>query len=328
MRFAILILLVSCVTLPAQAPKPDPLPSWNDTATKKAIVDFVTKVTTPGNPDYVPSAERIATFDNDGTLWCEQPMYVQVLFDTDRIRAMAPQHPEWQTTQPFKAVLERDKKTLAAAGEQGFVKVVAGTHAGMSAVEYEETVREWLRTHEHPRFKRPYTSCIYQPMLEVLAYLRSKEFKTYIVSGGTIDFMRPYTDKAYGIPPEQVVGTNFKTKYVVKPGGPEILLEPEVNLVDDHAGKPVGIDRFIGRRPIMAFGNSDGDFDMLEWTTTAKGARFGLIVHHTDAEREYAYDRTSPIGRLDKALDAAPKRGWVVASMKDDWKTIFPPLAK
>ena len=311
-------------TLPAKA-EGDPLPSWNDTAPKKAILDFVEKVTKEDSPDFVPVPERIAVFDNDGTLWCEQPIYTQFAFALDRVKALAPKHPEWKDKQPFKAVLEGDHKALAEAGEKGLVEILLATHTGMTIEEFETTVAEWIKTAQHPRFKRPYTECVYQPMLEVLAYLRANGFKTFIVSGGTTDFMRPWTERVYGVPPEQVVGTTFKTKYVVKEGKSAVVIEPAVDLIDDKAGKPVGIAKFIGRRPIMAFGNSDGDFEMLEYTTTSKGARFGLYVHHTDAEREYAYDRKSHIGRLDKGLDEAPKRGWVVASIKDDWKTVFPP---
>jgi phosphoglycolate phosphatase-like HAD superfamily hydrolase len=329
-RLAPAALLVALAGLAAPAgPQPaapaDPLPSWNDTGPKKAITAFVAKVTDDRSPDFVPVPERIAAFDNDGTLWCEQPMYTQVVFAVDRVKALAPQHPEWKDKQPFKAMLDGDREKMAAAGERGWVEVITATHTGMTVTGFEATVTGWIKTAEHPRFKRPYTACVYQPMLELLAYLRANGFKTFVVSGGTADFMRPWTEAAYGIPPEQVVGTTFRTKYAVPDGTPAIVIEPHVDLVDDGPGKPVGIARLIGRRPVMAFGNSDGDFEMLEYTTAGKGARFGLIVHHTDAVREYAYDRKSPVGHLDRALDAAPKRGWVVTSMKDDWKTIFPP---
>jgi phosphoserine phosphatase len=302
----------------------DPLPSWNDTAPKKAILAFVAKVTKEGSPDFVPSSERIVVFDNDGTLWCEQPIYTQLAFALDRVKAIAVKLPEWKEKQPFKAVLDGDHKTLAEAGEKGMVEILMATHTGMTIAEFETTVTDWLATARHPKFNRPYTECVYQPMLEVLAYLRANGFKTFIVSGGTVEFMRPWTEKVYGVPPEQVVGTTFKTKYVVKDDKSAVVIEQAVDMIDDKAGKPVGIAKFIGRRPIMAFGNSDGDFEMLEYTTTGKGPRFGLYVHHTDAEREYAYDRKSHIGRLDRGLDEATKRGWEVASMKDDWKTVFP----
>ncbi|VTR91251.1 haloacid dehalogenase : NapD-like protein OS=Pirellula staleyi (strain ATCC 27377 / DSM 6068 / ICPB 4128) GN=Psta_1819 PE=4 SV=1: HAD [Gemmata massiliana] len=301
----------------------DPLPSWNDTAPKKALTAFVAKVTKDGSPDFVPPAERVAVFDNDGTLWCEQPIYVQFAFAIDRVKALADKHPEWKDQQPFKAVLEGDHKALAASGEKGLAAILIATHTGMSIEEFEATVTDWLATARHPKYERPYTECVYQPMLEVLAYLRANGFKTFIVSGGTADFMRPWAEKVYGVPPEQVVGTTFKTKYAAKDGKSTVVIEPHIDLIDDHAGKPVGIARAIGRRPLMAFGNSDGDFEMLEYTTTAKGPRFGLLVHHTDTEREFAYDRKSPIGKLDRGLDEASNRGWVVASIKDDWKTVF-----
>lgn len=302
----------------------DSLPSWNDTPTKTAITAFVAKVTKEGSPNYVPPAERIAVFDNDGTLWCEQPTYTQVMFALDRVKALAAKHPEWKEMQPFKAVLEGDHKTLAESGEKGIVEIMVATHTGMTLDEFNATVKDWIATARHPKFKRPYTECVYQPMLELLAYLRANGFKTFIVSGGTADFMRPWTEQVYGVPPEQVIGTTFKTKYEVKDGKPAIVIEPHIDLIDDKAGKPVAIAKYIGRRPIMAFGNSDGDFEMLEYTTTGKGPRFGLLVHHTDGEREVAYDRKSHFGKLDKGLDEAPKRGWVLASMKDDWKTVFP----
>ena len=318
--------LLPCLPAPVvgQPKKTDPLPSWNDTAPKKAILAFVAKVTKAGSPDFVPIPQRIATFDNDGTLWVEQPMYTEVVFSIDRVKALAPMHPEWKEKQPFKAALEGDSKTLLEAGPKAFNEILLATHTGMTVPQFEATVKDWLATAKHPRFKRPYTECVYQPMLELLAYLRANGFKTFIVSGGSADFMRPFTEKVYGVPPEQVVGTNFKLKYVMKESKPTVIIEPAVDLVDNYGGKPVGISRFIGRRPVMAFGNSDGDFEMLEYTTMEKGSRFGLIVHHTDAVREYAYDRKSLVGQLDKALNKAPKRGWVVVSMKDDWKTIFP----
>jgi phosphoglycolate phosphatase-like HAD superfamily hydrolase len=284
-------------------------------------------VTREGSPDFVPPPERIATFDNDGTLWVEQPMYIQMAFTLDRVKALTPQHPEWRDQQPFKAVLEGDLKALAANGEKGLVEMLMATHAGMTTEEFEQIVKDWLAKAKHPRFNRPYTACIYQPMVELLAYLRAHGFKTFIVSGGGIEFMRPWTEKAYGIPPEQVIGSSIKTKFEMRDGKPVLMRLPEIDFVDDKAGKPVGIGKFIGRRPILAFGNSDGDLEMLQWTAAGNGARFMGLVHHTDAEREFAYDRASNFGRLDKALDEAKARGWTVVSMKDEWKTIFPVTA-
>lgn len=301
----------------------DPLPSWNDGTAKQTIVNFVTAVTRDSSPDFVPVPQRIATFDNDGTLWCEHPMYVQLAFALDRVKAMAPLHPEWKDKQPFKAVLEGDMKTLAESGERGLVELVMVTHAGMTSNEFAKIVTDWLATARHPRFNRPYTELVYQPMLELLAYLRANGFKTFIVSGGGVEFMRPWTERVYGVPPEQVVGSSIKTKFEMRDGRPELFRLPEINFIDDKAGKPVGINEFIGRRPIAAFGNSDGDLEMLQWATMSGGVRLGLIVHHTDAEREYAYDRHTPFGELDKALDAAAMNKWTVVSMKDDWKRIF-----
>jgi phosphoglycolate phosphatase-like HAD superfamily hydrolase len=302
----------------------DPLPSWNDTAPKAAIIEFVEKVSKQGSPDFVPEPERIAVFDNDGTLWAEHPMYVQLAFALDRVKAEAPNHPEWKTTQPFQAALEGDMKALAAVGEKGLVELIMATHAGMTVTQFQEIVTDWIGTARDPRFKRPYTELVYQPMLELLAYMRANGFKTFIVSGGGIEFMRPWTEKVYGIPPEQVVGSSIKTKFAMKDDDPTLFRLPEVNFIDDKAGKPVGIQEHIGRKPIAAFGNSDGDLEMLQWTTLADGVRFGLIVHHTDAEREYAYDRKSEFGHLDLALDAAAINKWTVVDMKNDWKAIFP----
>jgi phosphoglycolate phosphatase-like HAD superfamily hydrolase len=303
----------------------DPLPSWNDGATKQSIINFVARVTTQGGTDFVPEAERIAVFDNDGTLWIEQPMYVQFAFVFDRVKVLAPQNPDWKTKQPFKAVLDGDMNALAASGEKGLVELMAATHAGMTVDEFAKIVTEWLASARDPRFKKPYTELVYQPMLEVLAYLRANGFKTFIVSGGGIEFMRPWTETIYGIPPEQVVGSSIKTKFEMRDGQPRLFRLPQVNFVDDKTGKPVGINEHIGRRPIAAFGNSDGDLEMLQWTTmSGSGARLGVIVHHTDAEREYAYDRKSNIGRLDKALDEGQARGWTITDMKRDWRVIFP----
>jgi hypothetical protein len=302
----------------------DPLPSWNEGAAKSSITSFVARVTTQGGPDFVSPDQRIATFDNDGTLWIEQPMYVQFSFILDRVKVMAPQNPEWKTKQPFKAALDSDMKALAASGEKGLVELMAVTHAGMTVDEFAKIVSEWLATARDPKFKKPYTELVYQPMLEVLAYLRANGFKTFIVSGGGIEFMRPWTEKIYGIPPEQVVGSSIKTRFEMRDGQPRLFRLPQVNFIDDKAGKPVGINQHIGRRPIAAFGNSDGDLEMLQWTTmSGSGARLGLIVHHTDAEREYAYDRQSPVGKLDKALDAAAVNRWTVVDMKKDWKRVF-----
>ena len=302
----------------------DPLPSWNDTPAKQAIIAFVGRITNAGGPDFVAPPDRIATFDNDGTLWVEQPMYVQLAFALDRVKLLAPLHPEWKEKQPFKAVLEGDMKTLAETGEKGLVEIIMETHAGMTVSEFSSIVTDWLATARHPRFKRPYTELVYQPMLELMTYLRANGFKTFIVSGGGVEFMRPWTDKVYGVPPEQVVGSSIKTKFVMRDGIPTLFRLPAVNFIDDKAGKPVGINEYIGRRPIAAFGNSDGDLEMLQWTTMTDGIRLGMLIHHTDAEREYAYDRQSHFGRLDVALDLAPTNHWTVVDMKRDWKVIFP----
>jgi phosphoglycolate phosphatase-like HAD superfamily hydrolase len=300
------------------------LPSWNDTASKRAIITFVEKVTTPGSPDYVPPAERIATFDNDGTLWSEQPMYFQLFFAIDRVKALAPQHPEWKTQEPFASVLKGDLKTALKGGKKALAQIVMASHAGMTTTEFANIVEDWVNQARHPRANRLYTGMVYQPMLELLAYLRSKFFKTYIVSGGGIEFMRPWTEAVYGIPPEQVVGSSIKTKFEMRDGKPVLVRLAELDFIDDKEGKPLGINAHIGRRPIAAFGNSDGDLQMLQWTMAGQGARFALLVHHTDGEREWAYDRDSHIGRLDKALDEANAKGWTVVDMKKDWKQIYP----
>jgi phosphoglycolate phosphatase-like HAD superfamily hydrolase len=316
------ILLASLATALAQV---DPLPSWNDGNVKKSITGFVARVTTPGSPDFVPEPERIATFDNDGTLWCEMPFYFQMAFAFDRVREMAPQHPEWKTKEPFRSLLKGDVKTAAKAGEKGLLAIVAATHSGMTVEQFDNEVRDWIKTARHPRFKRPYNELVYQPMIEVLAYLRANGFKTFIVSGGGMDFMRPWAPAAYGIPPEQIVGSSGVTQFRLnKDGKGELLKTAKVDFIDDGPGKPVGINRNIGRQPIIAFGNSDGDLQMLQYTTSGAGARLGVYVHHDDAVREYAYDRKSQIGKLDKGLDEAPKWGWQVTSMKNDWKVIFP----
>ena len=300
------------------------LSSWNDGPTKASIIDFVARVTTQSGPDFVPVEQRIATFDNDGTLWIEQPMYVQLAFALDRVKATAPMHPEWKDKQPFKAVLEGDMKALTESGVRGLVEIIMVTHAGMTTAEFEKIATDWLATARDARFKRPYTELVYQPMLELLAYLRANGFKTFIASGGGIEFMRPWTERIYGVPPEQVIGSSIKTRFEMKDGAPTLFRLPDINFIDDKAGKPIGINERIGRRPIAAFGNSDGDFEMLQWTTLgASGARFGLIVHHTDAEREYAYDRQSHFGKLDVALDAAAVNKWTVVDIKKDWNRVF-----
>jgi phosphoglycolate phosphatase-like HAD superfamily hydrolase len=312
--------LAGCASTAAAA---DPLSSWNDTASKKAIVAFVQGTTTAGSPDFVPVPERIAVFDNDGTLWAEQPMYVQAFFMIDRVKALAPQHPEWKTKEPFASLLKGDMKGVAAAGEKGAIEMLAATHTGMTTEEFNRTVSEWIATARHPTTGKLCTEMVYQPMLELLAYLRANGFKTFIVSGGGIEFMRPWTERIYGIPPEQVVGSSVKLKFEMRNGKPALVKLPEIDLNDDKEGKPIGIESRIGRRPIAAFGNSDGDLQMLQWTVAGSGARFALIVHHDDAKREWAYDRASHIGRLDKAWDEARSRGWTVVSMKDDWKVIY-----
>src|SRR3984957_2885573 len=301
----------------------DPLPSWNDGAAKKSITDFVARVTREGGPDFVPVPERIATFDNDGTLWTEQPYYTQLAFAIDRIKAMAPQHPEWKSKQPFKALFEGDKKTLAAAGEAGLLPLIAATHAGMTVEDFTKTVIDWTETARHPRFNRLYTELVFQPMLELLAYLRANDFKTFIVSGGGVEFMRVWAEKVYGMPPEQVVGSSIVTKFEMLAGTPVLTRLAQMNFIDDHAGKPVGINSHIGRRPIAAFGNSDGDLQMLQWTSCGTGARFGLLVNHTDSIREYAYE-ASAFGKLDVALKEAKEKGWTVVDMKQDWNQIYP----
>jgi phosphoglycolate phosphatase-like HAD superfamily hydrolase len=325
--FALILSLASVFTAPAssqsESPK-DPLPSWNEGTTKQSIVAFVIKATSPGGPDFVPVEERIATFDNDGTLWSEQPMYVQLAFVLARVKELAPAHPEWKTTQPFQGVLEGGVKAVAASGEAGLMKLLAATSTGMTTADFEQIVKTWLSSARHPRFKRPYTECIYQPMLELLAYLRANGFKTYIVSGGGVEFMRPWAEQAYGIPPEQVIGSTLKTKFELRDGQPVLVRLAELDSIDDETGKPININKIIGRRPVAAFGNSDGDLQMLQWTAAGPGLRFMLLVHHDDAAREYAYDRQSHFGRLDKAWDEALAKHWTVVSMKDDWKTIFP----
>ncbi|HKO87635.1 MAG TPA: HAD family hydrolase [Burkholderiales bacterium] len=324
----IALLVALCMCTASAAYSADPLPSWKDTAPKKAIVAFVKKVSTKGSPDFVSAPERVAVFDNDGTLWAEQPMYFQMLFALHRVGVLAPQHPEWKTEEPFASLLKGDVKSALAGGEAAIAKIVMATHAGMTTEEFEQVVKEWIATAKHPISGRPFTEMVYQPMLELLAYLRSHGFKTFIVSGGGIEFMRPWVEKTYGIPPEQVVGSSGKTIFEMRDGKPVLVKQPAIDFIDDGPGKPVGIQSHIGRRPIAGFGNSDGDLQMLQWTTGGSGARFALLVHHDDAAREWAYDRTSHIGKLDKAWDEATARGWTIVSIKDDWAQVFPAQSK
>ena len=317
---AIIILLTALPLFAA-----DPLPSWSDTGPKKNIIAFVESVTTEGGDDFVPAPERIATFDNDGCLWAEQPLYFQAIFIFDRIKALAPKHPEWKDKEPFASVLKGDIKAALAGGEKALLEMAMATHAGMTTEEFEKIATDWITTAKHPTTDKLYTEMVYQPMLELLAYLRANDFKTFIVSGGGIEFMRPWTERVYGIPPEQVVGSSIKTKFELRDGKAVIVRIPEINFIDDKEGKPVGINSHIGRRPIFSAGNSDGDLQMHQWTQSGEGPRFSLYVHHTDAEREWAYDRDSHIGRFDKGLDEAKVKGWTIIDMKNDWKTIYPP---
>jgi phosphoglycolate phosphatase-like HAD superfamily hydrolase len=315
------LLVATMVAQPAV--RRDALPSWNDGPSKQAIVKFVTDAVARGGPGYIAPADRIAVFDNDGTLWAEQPIYFQFAFSLDRVKVMAPQHPEWKTTQPFQAVLEGDMRALGESGTRGLAEIVVATTTGLSTDEYARLVSDWLRTARHPRFKVAYTDLVFQPMLELLSYLRANSFKTFIVSGGDTDFMRTFAQRAYGIPPEQVVGSTVETVFETKDGQYSLMRQPKMDFIDDGPGKPVGINKFIGRRPVMAFGNSDGDHQMLQWTAAGSGPRFMGLVHHTDADREFAYDRQSSVGRLDKALDEATSKGWTVVDMKSEWKTVF-----
>jgi phosphoglycolate phosphatase-like HAD superfamily hydrolase len=308
----------------ATAVATDPLPSWNDGPAKRSILDFVVRVTDPASPDFVPEPERIAVFDNDGTLWSEQPAYFQLFYALDRVKEMAPEHPEWRDSSALRAAIDGDMDALKAAGEHGLVEIVAATHTGMTTAEFQRAVSEWIATARHPTTGLPYTDMVFQPMLEVLDHLRGHGFQTSIVSGGGIDFLRVWAEDVYGITPQQVVGSSVVTRFEMRDDGPVLMRLPEIDFVDDKAGKPVGIDRHIGRRPIAAFGNSDGDLQMLQWTTAGADARLGVIIHHTDADREWAYDRDSHVGHLDVALDEAATRGWTVVSMKDDWNAIYP----
>lgn len=320
LRIAVLLVLLGA----ARARADEPLPSWNAGPSRQAILEFVARTTTSGSPDFVEPQDRIAVFDNDGTLWSEQPIYFQLAFALNRVKVLASAHPEWKTQQPFRAVLSDDLLTLAATGKEGFHTLLAATHSGVTTEEFNEAVQDWLATARHPRFKRRYDELVFQPMLELLALLRLHGFKTYIVSGGGIEFMRVFAERVYGVPPEQVIGSSIHTTFEMRDGKPVLLQLPELEFLDDKAGKPVAIQKFIGRRPIAAFGNSDGDLQMLQWTTIAPGPRFGLIVHHTDSRREWAYDRISLVGRLSQALTEAPERGWIIVNMKQDWKVVYP----
>jgi phosphoglycolate phosphatase-like HAD superfamily hydrolase len=318
MKLVLSLLLLVSSAVCAQA-----LPSWNDGETKARIVTFVQAVTDRKSKDFVPPAERIATFDNDGTLWAEQPMYFQFLFAIDRVKVLAPRYPEWKDQDPFASLLKGDMKRALSGGEHALLQIMAATHSGITTEAYEKVVKDWLRTARHPKFKRPYTDLAYQPMLELLAYLRANGFKTFIVSGGGVEFIRAFAEQVYDIPPEQVVGSSGKQKFEMRAGKPVIVKLPAVDFIDDNVGKPIGIQKHIGRRPIAAFGNSDGDLQMLQWTAAGEGQRLALLVHHDDAEREFAYDRASHIGKLDKAWDEARANNWIVVSMKSDWKKIF-----
>jgi phosphoglycolate phosphatase-like HAD superfamily hydrolase len=317
--------LLAALLLASTAAAADPLPSWNEGPSKRAITGFVEKVTREGSPGFVPVAERIATFDNDGTLWAEQPMYFQFLFVLHRVKALAPQHPEWKTQEPFATLLKGDLKGALAGGDRAVLELVMATHAGTTTEEFAGLVKDWIATAHHPSTGKLLTGMVYQPMLELLAYLRSNGFKTFIVSGGGVEFLRPWAERVYGIPPEQIIGSSIKTRFELREGKPVLLRLPELNFVDDKEGKPVGIQQAIGRRPIAAFGNSDGDLAMLQWTAAGAGPRLCLYVHHTDAAREWAYDRQSSVGRLDQGLDEARARGWTVVDMKTEWKVVFPP---
>ena len=317
------LIAIAAAIFASAASATDPLLSWNDSAPKKAIVQFVEKVTEQRSPDFVPVPERIAVFDNDGTLWAEQPVYFQAMFLRDRVKTLGAKHPEWKTQEPFASLLKGDIKAVAAGGEKALLQLAMATHAGMTSDEFSRIVSDWIATARHPQTGRLLTEMTYQPMQELLVYLRANGFKTYIVSGGGIEFMRPWAERVYGVPPEQVIGSSIKTQYEVRNGRSVLVRLPAIAFIDDKAGKPVGIQQHIGRRPIAAFGNSDGDFEMLAWTTGAPGARLGVIVHHDDAEREYAYDRKSHMGKLDRGLNEAGARGWTVVSMKNDWRTVF-----
>jgi len=323
------VLLIALAIVGAMIPaSADALPSWNDGKAKQSIVDFVAEVTKEGAPDFVQPGERIAVFDNDGTLWAEQPLYFQFPFAIDRVKALAAQHPEWNQKEPFASLIKGDLEGALAGGEHSLMEIVVATHAGLTTEEFERVVKDWLATAKHPKTGRLLTEMSYQPMVELLAYLRANGFKTYIVSGGGIEFVRAFAERVYGIPPEQVIGSSGKLSFELRDGKPVLVKLPAIDFIDDKADKPVAIQKFIGRRPIAAFGNSDGDLQMLQWTAAGSGARFCLYVHHTDADREWAYDRRSTIGRLDQGLDEATQRGWTIVDMKSDWKNIFAPERK
>lgn len=326
--FNAMFIAMLCIAAGAHSSSYDPLASWSDGTTKNTILSFVSDTTKEDSKDYVKPEERIAVFDNDGTLWAEQPMYFQVQFALDQVKNLAPEHPEWKDQQPFKAVLEDDQKTLAASGTKGLGEILAATHSGMTTEAYTKSVAEWLKTAQHPRFHRPYNEMVYQPMLELLSYLRENGYKTYIVSGGGIEFMRVFAQNVYGIPPEQVIGSSGATSFSKNPdedSKPELVKQAKIEFLNDGVGKPESINRVIGRRPVIAFGNSDGDQQMLEWVAARKGASLAALIHHTDAKREWAYDRNSRVGKLDKALSEAMLKHWLIVNMKNDWKVVFPP---
>jgi haloacid dehalogenase-like hydrolase len=310
----------------AAAGASDPLPSWNEGPTKKAIGDFVARVTKEGSPDFVPVPERIATFDNDGTLWTEKPLPFQLLFALDRVKALAPKHPEWATKEPFASLLKGDMAKVLASGSTGVAEILAVTHSGMTTDEFAPIVDQWITTAKHPQTGRLYTEMVYQPMVELLAFLRTNGFKTFIASGGGVEFMRGWTERVYGIPPEQVIGSVGKVKFEMREGTPVLIKLPEIEFIDDKEGKPIAIQSRIGRRPIAAFGNSDGDLPMLQWTMAGSGARFALFIHHDDPTREFAYDRTDKLQQFDKGWDEAVAKGWTVVSTKNDWRTVFSPV--
>lgn len=320
-RFVIAAVLLVLITATVFA-QSDPLPSWNEGKSKKAIMDFVAKVTKPGSSDFVPEPERIATFDNDGTLWAEQPLYFQLLFGIDQIKALAPQHPEWKDQEPYKSVLAGDLKTAFAGGAKSLVAIVGAGNTNITPDEFDQIVKKWVATAKHPKTGQLYTEMVYQPMLELLAYLRANGFKTFITSGGGTDFMRAFAERVYGIPPEQVIGSVAEVKFEMREGQPVLIRQPALSFFDDNVFKPVAIQRNIGRRPIAAFGNSDGDLQMLQWTCAGSGARFCLFVRHTDAEREWAYDNT-PLAKFEKGLEEAKAKGWTVVDMKNEWKIIY-----
>ncbi len=326
--YSLLFLLTNLGAVNSHAQNADPLPSWRAGPAKTAIIEFVKRVSSPASGNFVPPRERIASFDNDGTLWSEQPMYFQLFFAIDRVKALAPQHPEWSSQEPFASLLKGDLKAALAGGEHAILEIVMATHTGMTTDEFEDIVNAWIATATHPQTGRLFTDMVFQPMLELLAYLRANEFKTYIVSGGGIEFMRPWVEKIYGVPPEQVIGSSVKTSYEIAEGKPVLRRQATIDFINDKAGKPVGIQTRIGRRPLAAFGNSDGDLQMLEWTMSGAGPRFALYIHHTDAEREWAYDKSSSVGRLDKGLDAAREGGWTVVDMARDWSQIYPASAR